>query len=102
MILMLINASPEDVIVQILLNSAMGETGARIDEMLELGEIEADINREALLRRLATGGWAAILLWQKKIIPAEQFGHQYRENLLTSMWPVLTPTARKKWCAVFK
>ncbi len=102
MILMLINASPEDAIVQILLNSAMGETGARVDEMLELGEIEPDINREALLRRLATGGWAAILLWQKKIIPAEQFGHQYRENLLTSMWPVLTPTARKKWCAVFK
>lgn len=102
MILMLINASPEDLIVQILLNSAMGETGARIDEMLELGEIRPDINREGLLRRLATGGWAAILLWQKKIIPAEQLGQQYRENLLASMWPVLTPEAQKTWGSTFK
>ena len=102
MILMLINASPEDLIVQILLNSALGETGTRIDEMLELGEIEPDTNREGLLRRLATGGWAAILLWQKKIIPAENLGSQYRENLLASMWPVLTPNARESWRDTFK
>ena len=101
MILMLINASPEDLIVQILLNSALGETGTRIDEMLELREIEPDTNREGLLRRLATGGWAAILLWQKKIIPAENLGSQYRENLLASMWPVLTPSARETWRDTF-
>ena len=102
MILMLINASPDDPIVRILLTSALGETGMRIDEMLELGEIHPDINREGLLRRLATGGWAAILLWQKKIIPAERLGLQYRENLLASMWPVLTPAAQKNWCATFE
>lgn len=101
MILMLLNASPEDLIVQILLNGAMGDTGARIDEMLELGEIRPDFNREGLLRRLATGGWAAMLLWQKKIIPAESLNEQYRENLLASMWPELTPEARDTWRANF-
>lgn len=101
MILMLINASPEDPIVRILLTSALGETGMRIDEMLELGEIHPNINREGLLRRLATGGWAAILLWQKKIIPAERLGLQYRENLLASMWPVLTPAAQEHWRTTF-
>ena len=102
MAMMLINASPNDPIVQILLNSALGETGMRIDEMLELGEIYPDINREGLLRRLATGGWAAILLWQKKIIPAEQLGAQYRENLLASMWPVMTPEAQATWRFAFE
>ncbi len=101
MILMLINASPDDPIVRILLTSALGETGMRIDEMLELGEILPNVNREGLLRRLATGGWAAILLWQKKIIPAERLGMQYRENLLASMWPVLTPAAQEHWRTTF-
>jgi len=101
MTLMLINASPDDLIVQILLNSALGETGTRIDEMLALGEVRSDCDREALLRRLATGGWAAILLWQKRIIPPESLGDQYRENLLASLWPVLTEQAQDAWRWVF-
>lgn len=84
---MLFSADPSDPIVKTLLGAALSGHHAEIVEMLELGELRSDTDRDFLARHLASTGWSVILMWMKGYVALHDFEKEYLRNAVVTLMP---------------
>ncbi len=94
---LLFRGEPGDPICQILLGDVMRQNHSRVEEMIELGEIRADVDVETLARCLTIDIWGTILLWLKGFIALQDLQREYVGRLLMTLAPLLTPEARQQY-----
>lgn len=97
MVKLLFKGDPGDPICRILLGDAIQQNRIRVREMIELGEIRDDVNVDVLARCLAGDAWGTILFWMKGFIALHDFKQEYVGRLLTTLAPLLTPAARRRY-----
>lgn len=93
---MLFGAEPSDPIVTALIGGTMENHSGALDEMIEAGELKADVDRAFLQRSLASVGWSTILMWMKGYVALQDFKREYHRSVLLALLPWVTPETEQR------
>ncbi len=96
MAMMLFAADQSDPIVRVLLGASLSGHREVIDEMVELGELDASADRELIARSMASTGWSAILMWMKGYVALHDFKREYMRNSMMTLLPWLKGDAESR------
>ena len=96
---LLFNAAPEDPIVEILLHNTIDDYTTALHEMIDNGEIRADVDVELFARRLSTNNWALIFQWMKGYLALEDLRREYRRGAVLTLLPAMTAKTSRQHAA---
>lgn len=98
---MLFNADPADPVSALLLKNQLQVYQEMLKQMKAMGEIAKDADVTAFSRLLVGNSWSGNTLWLKNLIDLEELIEESTTIMLSTIAPVMTPKARKRYRSYF-
>lgn len=91
---MLFNAEPADPVVKVVLGQPILSQKQRLQELVDAGDLPADIDLAFIARSISASSWSTILLWSKGFVALHDFTDEYVRVALSILKSVVEPGSR--------